>query len=76
MILKNILRLSVHKIENGKWKMENGKWKIMVEKTIRKNAKHSRPTVFVYFRYIRKLLQNCMYGYYPPADNHAKICTN
>ena len=25
---------------------------------------------------VRKLLQNCMYGYYPPADNHAKICTN
>ena len=45
----------------------------MVEKTIRKNTRHCRPTVFVYFRYIRKLLQNCMCGYYPPADNHAKI---
>ena len=54
MILKNILRPSVHKIENGKWK-------IMVEKTIRKNTKHCRPTVFVYIEVAFKCMGGC-YG--------------
>ena len=54
MILKNILRMSVHKIENGKWK-------IMIEKTIRKNAKHCRPTVFVYIEVAFKCMGGC-YG--------------
>jgi len=71
MILKNILRLSVHKIENGKWKMEN-----YGREDNSQERKTLSPDFFVYFRYIRKLLQNCMGGYYPPADNHAKICKN
>ena len=42
-------------------KIENGKWKIMVEKTIRKNAKHCRPTVFVYIEVAFKCMGGC-YG--------------